>query len=502
MKYLLGLDAGTTAIKGILFNEEGKSVAQGSFEYNLETPKSDFVELNPHIYWEATKKVIRQTLGKSKIEPEKIKALAISSQGETLICLDKKGNPLRKAIVWLDNRSKKEAEDIKKEFGVKEIYQITGQPEVVPTWPATKILWIRRNEAHIFKNVFKYLLVEDYLIYKFTGRFVTEGSVVSSSLMFNIREGRWWDDILKFIGISSDLLPTLMESGKIVSQLSKRAVKEIGLSSNTLIITGAFDHAAGSIGAGNIAPGIITEMTGGALAICATIKKPIFDPLRRVPCQYHAIRNRYFLLPWCQTAGMVLKWFRDEFCQEEVKLARKKRMDVYDILTEKAEKIAPGSEGLIMLPHLSGTACPEFNPSAKGVWFGFTLKHTKAHFIRSIMEAIAYMLKGNIKLLENLGVKVEEIRSLGGGAKSRLWCQIKADTIQKPIITLKESESACLGAAILAGIGSNIFKNFEEATEKMVRLKEKILPQSKNFKLYEKNYQSYLCIYQNLNDSF
>ncbi len=502
MKYLLGLDAGTTAIKGVLFNEEGKSIAKGIYEYNLETPKSDFVELNPYIYWEATKKVIKQILGKSKVEPKKIKALAISSQGETLVCIDKEGNPLRKAIVWLDNRSKREAEIIRKEFGVKKTYQVTGQPEIISTWPATKILWIRRNEHSIFKKVFKYLLVEDWLAYKFTGRFVTEGSVASSSLIFNIRERKWWDDILKFIGISSDSLPTLMESGKIVSRLSERAVKETGLSASTLVVTGAFDHAAGSIGAGNIKPGIITEMTGGALAICATIKRPIFDPQGRVPCQYHAVRNRYFLLPWSQTAGMVLKWFRDEFCQEEVKLAKKKRTDVYDILTGKAEKIAPGSEGLIMLPHLSGAACPEFNPSAKGVYFGISLNHTKAHFIRSIMEAIAYMLKGNIKLLENLGIKVKEIRSLGGGAKSKLWCQIKADTIQKPVITLKEPESACLGAAILAGIGSKVFKNFEEATEKMVKLKERVFPQSGNFKVYEKNYQRYLHIYQNLKSSF
>ena len=502
MRYLLGLDVGTTAIKGVLFNEEGESIAQFSSEYNLDLSKPDFVELNPDIYWESAKKVIRQILAKSKRKPKEIKALSISSQGETLICVDREGNPLRKAIVWLDNRSKKEAEIIEEEFGVKKIYYITGQPQVVPTWPATKILWLRKNERDIFNKTYKYLLLEDYLIYKLTGEFVCEYSLVSSTLLFDINKKCWWKDMLELVGIDEEMLPEIRESGQVVGNLTEVAAKDTGLSCQTLVVTGALDQAAGAIGAGNIKPGIITETTGAALAIVATTQAPIFDPQMRIPCHCHALKNKYFLLPWCQTAGTVLKWFRDEFSKEEMREAEGKNVDAYNILSQKAAKIPPGSEGLIMLPHLSGAACPEFNPSAKGVWFGFTLKHTKAHFTRSIMEAIAFMLKRNIRLLENSGVNVKEIRALGGGAKSRLWNQIKADVINKPVITSSQPESASLGVAILAAVAVGIFDTVKEACNKMVMIGERFSPSSENIDIYSRQYETYLRLYEKLQGLF
>jgi len=500
MFYLLGIDAGTTSFKAVLFDEEGKEIAIGTEDYKLLTPSPTMVELEPENYWNTCKKVIRQVLDKSRVNPKDIKALTISSQGETLICLDREGNPLRRAIVWIDNRSDKEAEIIKEEFGIRRIFEITGQPEVVPTWPATKILWIRQNEPSLFKKVHKYLLLEDYLIYKFTGKFVAEKSLLSSTLFFDIREGKWWREMLNFIGISSNLLPEIRESGEIVGRLTDRASSETGLCRDTLVITGALDQAAGAIGAGNIAPGVITETTGGALAICATIDKPVFTS--KIPCHYHAIKGKYYLLAWAQTAGMVLKWFRDNFCQLERENSKMRNLDVYDIMTQEASRIPPGSEGLIMLPHLSGSACPEFNPKAKGVFFGFTLKHTRAHFIRAILESIAFMLNKNIKALEGLGVQVGEIRSLGGGAKSRLWNAIKADVTGRPIITLKTEETACLGAAILAGVGVGMFNSIEEACHKMVSVRERISPNSKNREVYQKAYSRYLVLYDHLEDMF
>lgn len=502
MDYLLAIDAGTTSLKIVLFNKDGKSVVTTMEEYKLNTPAPNIVELEAKDYWKKTKKGIKFVLERAKVEPNDIKALSISSQGETLIPIDREGDPLRPAIVWLDNRSIQEAKIIKSKFGQKETFQITGQPDIVPTWPATKILWIKRNESEIFKKVHKYLLVEDYLIYKFTGKFVCEGSLISSTLLFNIKKKRWWKDMLKFLGINSSLLPEIRESGEVIGEITPNAYRETGLSPKTLVVTGALDQVAGALGAGNTKPGIITEATGAALAIVATIQKPVFDPKLKIPCHYHAIPNMYYLLPWSPTGGMCLKWFKDNFCQIEIQEAKQKNLDIYTLMDKEANKILPGSERLIMLPYLSGAACPEFNPQARGVFFGITLKHTKAHFIRAILESIAFMLNKNIKTLEKLGVEIKEVRSLGGGAKSKLWNTIKADIIGKPIVTVKAKEVASLGAAILAGVGVGLFNSIEEASRKMVSIKERINPNPENMKVYQEGYDSYLKLYENLKNMF
>ena len=485
MSYILSLDAGTTSIKGILFNEDGHILAGDLQEYNLITPAPDIVEIEPETYWDVSKKVIRHIISKARIAPKKISVLGISSQGETVICMDKDGKPLRKAIVWLDNRAKDEADKIKKRFGIDEIYKITGQPDVVPTWTSSKILWLQKNEPAIIEKTHKVLLVEDYLIYKLTGKYATERSVVSTTLYFNIRNGKWYKEMLKFIGISEEQLPELKYSSEIVGNISLKASKETGLDVETIVSSGAMDQIAGAIGAGNIKPGVITETTGTAMAICTTVDKPTYDSKKRLPCQYNAIKDSYVLIPWIATAGMVFKWFRDEFGNNKT----------YSELCENADKVPPGSDGLILLPHLSGASCPEFNPKAKGVFFGITLSHKKEHFTRAILESIAFMLKRNLEVLQEMGIQINEVISLGGAAKSNLWLKIKADVVNKKFVTVECDEAACLGIAMLSGVASGIFKNLEQAVKKMVHIKDTVLPDKKNNKIYEKAYKRYLEIY-------
>ncbi|HID17162.1 TPA: hypothetical protein EYP26_02585, partial [Candidatus Bathyarchaeota archaeon] len=256
MAYLLGIDAGTSGLKAVLFNEGGRVIAISRAEYDLLTPAINMVELDANEYWNACRKAISGILRASKVDPREIKSLAISSQGETFIPVDKKGKPLRNAIVWLDNRSEEESKIIRGGFSVDEVFKVTGQPEVVPTWPATKILWLKRNEPKVFKETYKFLLVEDFLIYKLSGIIATEYSVVSSTLMFDIRRERWWDEMLEFIGIDGGRLPELMPSGKIVGNVTETASSETGLTRETIVSTGAFDHAAGAVGAYNIGPRI------------------------------------------------------------------------------------------------------------------------------------------------------------------------------------------------------------------------------------------------------
>jgi xylulokinase len=502
MDYLLGIDAGTTAFKAVLFDQDGKEIAVGACEYDLEYPFPGWVELDAEKYWEALKSVILNVLSNFNGNIKEIKALAIASQGETLIPVDHLGQPLRKAIVWLDNRAAFEAKLIKTEFGTDLAFKKTGQPDIVPTWPAAKILWIKDNEKEIFKRTSKFLLLEDYLIFRLTNKFVTEGSLLSSSLMFDINTGDWWLDMLKYIGVDPCKLPEIRNSGEIAGELTERAAKEIGLSEETLVVTGALDQAASTIGAGNVGSGIITESTGSTLAICVNTKQPVFDLNQRIPCHYHAIKGGYFLLPWCQTAGMVYKWFRNEFLKGKFNTGTLDDSDLFRQMDREASAIPPGSDGLIMLPHLAGAFTPESNPNAKGVFFGISLDTSRAHFERGILESVAFMLKRNLDLLKELGVEVNEIRSIGGGAKSNLWNTIKADVCQIPVVTVKVSETASLGAAMLAGSALNIFNNLQEASAKMIYLNKRIEPDKLNVIAYSEGYNKYIKLYNALEPLF
>lgn len=502
MVCLLGIDAGTTSIKCVLFDQAGRVLASGMSEYELSMPQPGFVEVEAETYWNAFKDALAKILKESNVDAQKISGAAVSSQGETFLTLDRDGKPLRRAIVWLDNRSGEEARLIRDRFGVDEIYRVTGQNEVIPTWPATKILWLKRNEPAIFMRASRYLLLEDYLTYRLTGKFSTEYSVVCSSLLFDLSRRKWWREILDFIGISEQQLPELQPSGTLVGNISEEAAKDTGLQTDTVVSTGAYDQASNALGAGNYEPGVITETTGGALAVVATVERIITDPMRRMPCHHHVLQGRYFLQPWCHTAGAILKWYRDTFGLMEIEAANKVGLDPYDILTLEASRVPPGSNGLVLLPHFAGAASPEFNPDAKGVLYGLTLYHGRAHVIRAILESIAYMIRRNVELLEELGVKVREVRSTGGGARSHLWNQIKADVLQRPILTVHTEETAALGAAMLAGLGAGTFNSLEEAARIMISIKNKMAPSESNKAVYDKQYRTYVELYKSLQTLF
>jgi xylulokinase len=502
VKYLLGIDAGTTAMKAVLFDQDGRAWGQASQEYQLRTLAPDRVEMEPERYWEACCACTRRAVQEAGIRPVEIAALAISSQGETLIAVDEAGQALYPAIVWLDNRSQAEADEIKAHFGVEAAFQITGQPEITPTWPATKILWLRRHEPDVFGRAHKFLLLEDYLLFQFTGRFVANPCLLSSSLLFDIRRKAWWPEMLDFLELAPDRLPTVQEPGRAVGELTPQAALQSGLWEDTLAVTGGLDQALAALGGGNTHAGLVTESTGGALAIVATLDEPVFDPRRRIPCHYHALTDTYYLLPWGQTAGMALRWFRDVFGQAEQERARRAGVTAYDLLTAGAAEVAPGAEGLVALPHLAGAACPEFNPAARGVWFGMGLHHTQAHFVRAILESVAYMLRRNVEMLEELGVIVQEIRALGGGARSPLWNQIKADVLGVPVLTLQSEEVACLGAAILAGAAVGLYPSPQEAAERLVSVQRRWEPDPANRPVYEHGYEVYVRLYDSLEELF
>jgi sugar (pentulose or hexulose) kinase len=496
--YTIGIDAGTTSIKGVLISCYGDLVASATQEYTLETGPDEICEVDPEIYWKVTCEIIQNIIHKSGINPTLISGIAFSSQGETIIVVDSGGKPLRKAIIWLDNRSVKEADQIKKKFGDQAIMNITGQPEVVPIWPATRILWLKENEPQIFNKAHKYLLVEDYLIFHMTGKYCTEHSLVSSTLYFDISQKKWWKEMLDFLGISEKQLPDLFPSGVSIGNLTAESALATGLSTKTLCVTGAYDHPAGAIGSGNINNGDVTLTIGASMAMCVAINKPVSDLSIKLPCQCHAIDGLYFLFPYGQTAGMVLKWFKDEFCQEEINKAGKNNQDPYDLIIKQAEKILPGAEGLIMLPHLMGTGSPEFNPKVKGVFAGIKLGMNKGHFIRSIIESVSLMIFNNLETMRKKGIYIRSIHVLGGASKSNLWNQILADVTGLPLVTLLNTENSAIGAGLLAGVGAGIFKDIKTACDTSVKTQSRFEPDMLNHELYNKVYKKYLYLYESL----
>ena len=497
MPSILAFDLGTTALKGALHDLAGNVVAKASEEYQLITPDADSVEMEVETYWQAFKSAVAKVLRESGVNPAEIKALGVSAQGETLILVDRHGKPLRRAIVWLDNRAQTEAEGLGKTFGHRTAYEITGQVRLVPTWPASKILWLKQNEPEIFEKAGKFLLIEDYFLYRLTGEYVCEGSLVTSTCYWNFQTRAWWKEMLEELGISEQKLPEYRESGEPVGKLRAEIDAELGLSPNTIACTGALDQACGAIGVGNIKPGIFSENTGAALAICATINQPILDPGNQMPCHYHGLPGLYMLHTFT-SGGIVMRWFRDEFAVMEMQVGKTSGMDSYALMGLEASRVVPGCEGLVMLPHLQGAMAPEANPKASGVFYGFTLRHSRSHFTRAIMEAVGFIVRRNIEVIEGLGVSVNEVRALGGGARSRVWKQIEADIIGRPVLTTTNEEAATLGAAILAGKAVGLYSSVEEAAEKMIHIKERFEPASVNRAIYDDNFRTYIKLYEAL----
>ncbi len=455
----LGIDFGTTSVKAVLFDEKLNEIASHTEDYTLKT-SGNIVELDAEKYWELLKNAIYKTGGGWS------DTLAIDTQCETLILTDEDGNPVRDAIVWLDNRATKEAEMINSHFGRKKVYEVTGQPEITATWPASKLLWVKRNEPDVWARTKKIFLLEDYLLYKLTGEFVTEKTLQSSTIYFDINNSDWWDEMLEYIGVSRDKLPRLEDSGKLVGEY--KGIK---------IVTSAMDQVAGAIGAGVIKKGIISEMTGTTMAIYVpTDTVPEYDENSFIPCHY-SFDGSYCLLSWSPTAGMALKWFRDAFLND-VSFAK---------LDEMAKDVPIGSDGVVFLPYLCGSTMPKYNPEARGSFTGLTPEHTSAHFVRSIMESVSCMLKSN---LDYMNVPVDEIRVMGGGAKSSLWCSMKADITDKKLITLKNKETACLGSAILAGVGAGVFDSVEDAC-KLIDTDKEYTPSGNDYSEVYNNFIKY-----------
>jgi len=495
-KLILGIDLGTTALKCALYDIKGSLVAEASVEYTLLTPHPNWVEVDVETYWSALRSALQSLWLNPAVDRNAVVSAAISAQGETLVPVDSAGNALRNAIVWLDNRAEAEGAELQAKFG-NVVYRRTGQPTLMATWPASKLLWLTRHEPEVAARTLKYLLIEDWLLWRLTGEFVTECSLVTSTCYWDPSTKQWWQEMLDTIGVTTNQLPLVLEPGTPVGTIRTLAAQDLGLPTTVTICTGALDQACGAIGAGNILPGHFSENTGAAVALCATVPRMMFDPSGSLPCHYHGLADTYMMHTFT-SGGIVLKWFRDQFCELQVEQASHGGVGAYEAMGQLAEATPPGAEGLLMLPHLQGAMAPENNSAASGAFMGITLKHEKGHFIRAIMESVAFIVRRNVDVIEPLGIQIERVRALGGGANSAVWKQIEADVLGRPVVTMKHGDAGALGAAILGGVGTGIWKNAEEAIDHVVEEKRIFEPNTALKGLYDDRYGTYMATYNAL----
>ena len=471
MKRYLGLDIGTTSLKAAVFSESGERLGLRRVDYTLDTDaQTGFIEFDPENYITMCKQVIDELAE----ECGEIAALSIDTQGETLILTDAEGTPVYPAIVWLDNRATAEAAAITERFGTKRVYDVTGQPEITAGWPASKLMWVRDNKPEAFAKTKKIFMLEDWVLYRLTGNYVTEPTIQSSTIYYDIHNMCWWDEMLDFIGVDKGDLPRVVKSAEVVGEY--KGIK---------VVAGTLDQIAGTIGVGVIDETLVSEMTGTIMAICVMKSEaPEYDPTSIVPCHLHAIPGKYCMILWSATAGMALKWFREQFAPELS----------FRELDELAEKVPAGCEGMSMLPYFCGSTIPNYNPDATATFSGVTLSHTKAHFARAIMESVAFMLRCD---LEYAGVaKDSSIRITGGGASSPLWAGIKADVTGMKLDTVSEAETACLGTAILAMVGDGAYASIEDAALATVKTKKSYAPTGAS---YDEAYARYCALDDKLN---
>lgn len=486
-KYCIAaLDAGTTSVKVCLFTPDLALLACTVQEYALHT-WGMCAEADASLYLEAVQRGMARALAAAP--GWTVAAVGLATQGETLVPVDKAGVPLRPFIVWLDGRAEAEARALSAALGADAFYRATGLPEPTGALPLAKLLWLQKHEPQLAARTCKYLLLEDYLLFWLTGRFVCEKSLATSTGWFSLQEDGLWGEALEAAGVGRGKLPELVECGAPVGPLQGEAARQLGLPAGIPVVAGAMDQTAAALAAGCVAPGIITETTGTALVAAACTDAPVFAEGHRVTIYRHALPGKFLYLPIANTAGMALRWFRDEFCRDLPAGGAG-----YAALDALAAGAPCGCEGLVFLPFLSGSVDPDTCPGARAAFFGAGLATTRAHFARSVLESVAFLLRDFCAMLDGLGCPVERICSLGGGARSALWQQIKADACGRVFTVPACSEATAQGAALLAGWGSGLIPPGE--MPRPAGPQAVYTPQPGNAAAYEVAYTLYKRLYE------
>ena len=501
MKYLIGIDLGTSGTKTVLFDQNGIAVSSATEEYPLHQPQNGWAEQSPADWWNACVSTLKQVISASKVSPGDIAGIGFSGQMHGLVMLDEKGEVIRDSIIWCDGRTADECDEITNKIGAAKLIELTANPALTG-FTAGKILWVRNKEPENFKRCRMILLPKDYLRYKLTGKYGAEMSDAAGMNLLDVAKRRWSDEVLKSLELDPGLLPEVKEACELAGSITAEAAALTGLKEGTPVVYGGGDNAAAAIGTGVVGMGkaFVTIGTSGVIFVHAD--SVAIDPGGRVHTFCSAVPGAWTVMSCTMAAGMSLQWMRNNFFLPEMKVADGLGQDVYNIMTAQAERIPIGANRLIYLPYLMGERSPILDPNSRGVFFGLSTIHTRFDMLRAVMEGVVYSMRQCLDVILGMGVGFSEIYATGGGGTSAFWRQMIADVFAVPVRTAESSEGAALGVAILAGVGVGIYEDVRTACRKMIRYGEALAPDGDAVTRYQKGYEVYRGLYPALRRSF
>lgn len=501
-QYLMGIDIGTSGCKTIIIDERGYIISSIFHEYEMSVPKPGWCEQDPEDWWQAVKFTVKKLLKDFKYVND-IKCIGLSGQMHGMVLMDKNGDVLRPCILWSDQRNEKQCQYI---------YELTGgvdgllkliNNKMLTGYTAGKILWVMENEPAVFEKVKIILNPKDYIRFRLTGELATEVSDASGTGLFNVKKRKWSEELLSILDISEKMLPLCYESVEISGRLSNSVAKELGLPYGLPVVGGGGDAIVQSIGSGLVISGTLGATIGTGGQITATLDKCCDNPEGKLQIFCNVIPGKWHAMGVMLTAGGALRWLKDVLYESMgITESEDKLGKAFEIMDKKASNIPVGSEGLFFLPYLNGERCPHDDPDARGAFVGLNMKHKGAHFIRSVLEGVAFGLKDITEIMTELAIFPQKIFASGGGAKSNLWRQIISDILNKDVYTMNTvAFGGAYGAALIAGVGAKTWNSIEEAADVMNVMTENH-PVSENVLKYNALYPIYRQLYSDLKDSF
>lgn len=501
MAYILGVDIGTSGTKTVLFSEDGVPVASATYEYPLYTPQNGYAEQEPLDWWNAVVNSIKQVIGENGVPAAEIKGIGLSGQMHGLVMLDGDNKVIRRSIIWCDQRTAKEVTEITDKVGADRLIDITANPAITG-FTAAKIMWVKNNEPENYEKCRHILLPKDYIRFMLTGEYATEVSDASGMQLLDIPNRCWSDEVLGKLGIDKSLLAKVYESPEITGKITKQAAELTGLAEGTIVVGGAGDNAAAAVGTGVVEDGKAFTTIGSSGVVFAHTSDISIDKKGRVHTFCCAVPNCWHVMGVTQSAGLSLKWFRDNFCWSEMETAIGMGVDPYYLTDKEAMEVPIGANRLLYMPYLNGERTPHLDPNCRGAFVGLSTMHKKKDMIRAVMEGVSYSLRDCVEVMREMNINVTDMMACGGGGSSPLWRQMLADLYACPVKTTQNKEGPALGVALLAAVGAGLYSSVPEACRAVI-LPDKVQnPIEENIGRYEKVYALYRKLYPAMKGCF
>lgn len=490
MGYLVGIDIGTSSSKSIVMGEDGQILGLCQEEYSFLIPQEGWAEQPPEMWWQAVSHTILGAIQEAGIAPTDISGVGLSGQMHGAVLLDEKGEPVYNGVVWCDQRSIGEVEEINQILGKERLGAITFNPIAAGFQTAT-MLWMKKHRPDCYDRTRYLLSPKDYIRYRLTGELGTEPTDASATGAFDTGRLQWSEEILNALGLNRDMYVDVYPTSQVAGKVTAQAAQDTGLAAGTPVVFGGGDQSMQAVGNGIVHPGQTSCTIGTGGQILTPIDRPLYDPQLRTHTFAHA-DGKWFAMGATLSAGLSLKWLRDKILEGYN----------YATFSERAQKIPAGSGGLLFLPYLGGERTPHLDPYARGTFFGLTHGHTRDHMMRAVMEGVVFSLRDCIGVLEEMGISVGNVIASGGGARSDVWLQIQADILQKEIYVSDMLEQACVGAAIVAGVGVGVYSTLDQALERIVRLSSTPhVPDAQSQARYQELYGIYRELYRQTKDT-